>query len=108
MERIDRPSPREDRVYRPGPVTLYLDDLEILYERIRQTLGDDCSLLVDVDGIDPRATYTHEVSSFAELRKALGVKLSRGFLVAGGKGEFRLDFHPPLWDSVYGPKGTEG
>ena len=109
MERIDRPSLREDRVYRPGPVTLYLDDLEILYERIRQTLGDDCVLLVDVDGIDPRATYTHEVSSFAELREALGVKLSRGFLVTGGKGEFRLDFHPVMGLRVWaeGDKGIK-
>ena len=109
MERIDGPERPGDRTYSPGPVVLYLDDLEALYERIQHALGGECALSVDVDGLEPtwRAVYTHRVESFAELRGVLGDQLKRGFLLTGADGEFRMDLHPVIGIRVWG-EGERG
>lgn len=111
MERVDRRGRATDQEYDPGPVIMYLDDLEALYERIRQVFLDDCSLFVDVDGLEPKShtVFTHRVASFTELREVLGQRLRRGFLVISGDGNFRMDFHPILGVRVWadGEKGLQ-
>ena len=96
MRPINRQDRTERREYSAGPVTLYIDDLDGLFHRIRKSLGRQCSLLVDVTGIDPyrRVTYTHSASSFSELKENLGSELQRGFLIQDTGGRFTLEFDP--------------
>ena len=109
MHPIDRQDRTERREYSAGPVALYVDDLDGLLDRVRRSFGRQCSLFVDVAGIDPyrRVTYTHSASSFSELKDNLGSGLQRGFLIQDAAGRFKLEFDPVHGVHVFA-EGDEG